>query len=133
MKFMQAIHIKLGKAVIMENREIINAYIDKWIEDYNSRQRAVWNYEDGCVMLGAQYLYEATGDEKYINCIRTFMDRYIQEDGTIRYYVPEDYNLDKVNNGRVLYFLCLLYTSGSEGRKRENSRYCAAVTFFPLL
>ena len=56
-------------------------------------------------MLGAQYLYEATGDEKYINCIRTFMDRYIQEDGTIRYYVPEDYNLDKVNNGRVLYFL----------------------------
>ena len=24
---MQAIHIKLGKAVIMENREIINAYI----------------------------------------------------------------------------------------------------------
>lgn len=45
------------------------------------------------------------GDEKYINCIRTFMDRYIQEDGTIRYYVPEDYNLDKVNNGRVLYFL----------------------------
>ena len=102
---MQAIHIKLGKAVIMENREIINAYIDKWIEDYNSRQRAVWNYEDGCVMLGAQYLYEATGDEKYINCIRTFMDRYIQEDGTIRYYVPEDYNLDKVNNGRVLYFL----------------------------
>lgn len=89
----------------MKNREVINSYIDKWIEDYNNRQRPVWNYEDGCVMLGAQYLYEATGDEKYINCIRTFMDRYIQEDGTIRYYVPEDYNLDKVNNGRVLYFL----------------------------
>ena len=46
-------------------------------QDYNNRQRPVWNYEDGCVMLGAQYLYEATGDEKYINCIRTFMDRYI--------------------------------------------------------
>ena len=89
----------------MKNREVLNSYIDKWIEDYNNRQRPVWNYEDGCVMLGAQYLYEATGDEKYINCIRTFMDRYIQEDGTIRYYVPEDYNLDKVNNGRVLYFL----------------------------
>ena len=89
----------------MKNREVINSYIDKWIEDYNNRQRPVWNYEDGCVMLGAQYLYESTGDEKYINCIRTFMDRYIQEDGTIRYYVPEDYNLDKVNNGRVLYFL----------------------------
>ena len=80
----------------MKNREVINSYIDKWIEDYNNRQRPVWNYEDGCIMLGAQYLYEATGDEKYINCIRTFMDRYIQEDGTIRYYVPEDYNLDKV-------------------------------------
>ena len=62
----------------MKNREVINSYIDKWIEDYNNRQRPVWNYEDGCVMLGAQYLYEATGDEKYINCIRTFMDRYIQ-------------------------------------------------------
>ena len=48
----------------MKNREVINSYIDKWIEDYNNRQRPVWNYEDGCVMLGAQYLYEATGDEK---------------------------------------------------------------------
>ena len=42
----------------MKNREVINSYIDKWIEDYNNRQRPVWNYEDGCVMLGAQYLYE---------------------------------------------------------------------------
>ena len=31
----------------------------------------------------------------------------IQEDGTICCHVfLEDYNLDKVNNGRVLYFLC---------------------------
>ena len=102
----------------MKNREVINSYIDKWIEDYNNRQRPVWNYEDGCVMLGAQYLYEATGDEKYINCIRTFMDRYIQEDGTIRYYVPEDYNLDKVNNGRVLYFL---YDQTGEGKNNKIS------------
>ena len=41
----------------MKNREVINSYIDKWIEDYNNRQRPVWNYEDGCVMLGAEYLY----------------------------------------------------------------------------
>ena len=25
----------------MKNREVINSYIDKWIEDYNNRQRPV--------------------------------------------------------------------------------------------
>lgn len=89
----------------MKNRQVINEYFENYIDTYNHRSRPVWNYEDGCVMLGAQYMYEATGDEKYYECIQKFMDRYIEEDGTIRYYVPTDYNLDKVNNGRALYFL----------------------------
>lgn len=89
----------------MNNEAVLKQYIDNYVAAYNLRSRPVWNYEDGCVLLGARYLYEAAGEERYLECIRIFMDRYIMEDGAIRFYKPEDYNLDKVNNGRVLFFL----------------------------
>ncbi len=84
---------------------MIREYINSYIDNYNHSQRPVWNYEDGCVLMGAQYLYEATGEDRYLDCVRIFMDRYIGEDGSIRHYVPTDFNLDKVNNGKSLFFL----------------------------
>ena len=89
----------------MTNETLLKQYLNDYIATYNKNSRPVWNYEDGCVLLGAQFLYEATKDERYRDCIRIFMDRYIMEDGTIRYYNPGEYNLDKVNNGRALFFL----------------------------
>ena len=84
---------------------MLKEYIDQYLEEYDRQERPVWNYEDGVALMGMQYLYEATGEERYITYIKHFMDRYIGEDGSIRYYNPQDYNLDKVNNGKPLFFL----------------------------
>lgn len=64
-----------------------------------------WNYESGCLLLAIARLYEETGDEAYLAYIQHNIDAFVGEDGSIRSYKLEDYNLDQVNQGKVLLFL----------------------------
>lgn len=80
-------------------------YITEYMGQFNRMHREFWNYEDGCIMIGAQTLYEATGDEFYLKSMKNFYKRYIEADGTIRYYDCSEYNLDKVPLARPLFFL----------------------------
>lgn len=96
---------------------IFERYIKNYMNEFDKLDRCFWNYEDGCVLIGAQAMYEATGDEYYFESIRSFIDRYVKEDG-IMYYDPEEYNIDKIPSGRVLY---LLY------RKTGNETYRKAI------
>ena len=83
---------------------IFERYIKNYMYEFDQLDRCFWNYEDGCVLIGAQAMYEATGDEYYFDSIRNFIDRYVKEDG-IMYYDPKEYNIDKIPSGRVLYLL----------------------------
>lgn len=83
---------------------IVDRYIKNYMEQFNRLDRKCWNYEDGCVLIGALNMYEATGEEFYFDSIRDFVDRYVKEDG-IMYYDPEEYNIDKIPSGRVLFSL----------------------------
>lgn len=83
---------------------IVDRYIKNYMEQFNRLDRKCWNYEDGCVLIGALDMYEATGEEFYFDSIRDFVDRYVKEDG-IMYYDPEEYNIDKIPSGRVLFSL----------------------------
>lgn len=83
---------------------VFERYIRNYLHEFNLLDRKCWNYEDGCVLIGAQYLYEATGDEFYFESIKNFIDRYVKEDG-IMYYDPEEYNIDRIPSGRVLFML----------------------------
>ncbi len=65
----------------------------------------VWNYEAGVTLMGALYMYQATNEKKYIDCIIKYMEYYILEDGTIRYLDLEERNLDKINKGKILFYL----------------------------
>jgi unsaturated rhamnogalacturonyl hydrolase len=46
-----------------------------------------------------------TGDPKYFQYIQKQMDFYVQNDGTIRTYKREEFNIDNINNGKLLLFL----------------------------
>lgn len=95
----------------------INKYIDYLLE--NSKPQAPmwniekvlsgepnrWNYIDGCMITAILSLYEMTGDEKYYNFAKDFVDYYIQKDGTIDTYDPEEFNLDNVNTASNLFYL----------------------------
>jgi len=62
-----------------------------------------WNYIDGCMLNALLTLSDITGDPLYADFVERFVDAFIAEDGTIRTYDPSKYNLDDVNEGRVLF------------------------------
>lgn len=99
------------------NYSIIDKYIDRLIEDTtpeapiwnieNIRQGkpAAWNYIDGCMMTSLYTIYRQTGNKKYLDFIDRFVDYYVFDDGTIRGYSVESYNVDNLNEGRILFDL----------------------------
>ena len=64
-----------------------------------------WNYIDGCMMIALLTLHRITGEERYFTFAEQFVDYYVFEDGSIRGYKEEDYNLDNICEGRVLFEL----------------------------
>ncbi|MCR4617503.1 MAG: glycoside hydrolase family 88 protein [Lachnospiraceae bacterium] len=64
-----------------------------------------WNYIDGCMITALLSLYEYTGEDRYYNFAKAFVDYFVQEDGTIRTYNVSEYNLDNINTASNLFFL----------------------------
>lgn len=64
---------------------------------------AHWNYIDGCMLNALLTLSDISGDPMYADFVETFVDAFILEDGTIRTYDASKYNLDDINEGRVLF------------------------------
>ncbi len=75
------------------------------IERIRQGKPANWNYIDGCMMTALLSMHEITGEARYYDFVEAFIDSFIAEDGSIRSYDREKYNLDDVNEGRVLFEL----------------------------
>ena len=75
-----------------------------------------WNYIDGCMMIALLNLYRITGERRYYDFAEEFLDYYVFEDGSIRGYKEEDYNLDNICEGRVLFDVYAV--SGKEKYRR---------------
>ncbi len=97
--------------------EKIDRYIDKlldgstpdaplWnIESIRQGKPPHWNYIDGCMITALLCASEITGEAKYADFAEKFIDYYVFEDGSIRGYSKEKFNLDDVNEGKVLFEL----------------------------
>ncbi len=62
-----------------------------------------WNYIDGCMMIALLNMHKITGEERYYTFAEHFLDHYVFEDGSLRGFKEEDYNLDNICEGRVLF------------------------------
>jgi unsaturated rhamnogalacturonyl hydrolase len=71
-----------------------------------------WAYEQGVLLTGMEAVWLNTGDGRYFNYIQHLVDRFIADDGTIKTYKLEDYNIDNVQQGRIL--LLLYKVTGQE-------------------
>lgn len=89
-----------------ENVEKLEKYIDIFYRDLSRVRLNKWNYEDGCILTAAIQLYEATGKARFRDFVLEYMDAYVTEDGDIRYYKREDFNLDNIAPGRAVIFAC---------------------------
>ncbi len=75
------------------------------IENIRHGKPAHWNYIDGCMITALLCAGEITGEKRYTDFAEEFIDWYVDEDGSIKGYDIEKYNLDDVNEGRVLFDL----------------------------
>lgn len=76
---------------------------EAWMLDFSKEPK--WNYCHGLVLQSILQVWEKTGDMKYFNYANEFADSMISEDGSIKGYKPTDYNIDRINSGRILYTL----------------------------
>ncbi len=75
------------------------------IETIRQGKPAGWNYIDGCMMTALLAMSSITGDDRFAAFAEHFIDAFVNEDGSIRTYHPEKFNLDDINEGRVLFDL----------------------------
>lgn len=75
-----------------------------------------WRYEAGVVLLGIAQVWRQTADPRYFDYIRANMDAFVAPDGSIRTYRQDEYNLDQINQGKLLF---LLYRATGDERYRR--------------
>ena len=117
---------------------VIDRYIDRLIDDtvpdkpiWNIEniklgKPAAWNYIDGCMMTSLYSIYRQTGRKKDLDFIDEFVDYYVFDDGSIRGYELETFNVDNINEGRVLFDLY-------RETKKEKYKKAAELLFSQLL
>lgn len=78
----------------------------KWMADSiikkNINLTDHWGYEYGLTLDGIAEVYKITKDKKYLTFIIKTMDNFILEDGSINGYKLDEYNIDHLNNGKIL-------------------------------
>jgi unsaturated rhamnogalacturonyl hydrolase len=101
-----------------QSRPAADTVLTIW-QDYpgaTPERPARWTYEQGVVLLGIARLWKSTGDQKYFTYIKQTLDRYVADDGTIRTYRVEEFNLDNILLGRMV---LLLYGVTKEDKYRK--------------
>jgi unsaturated rhamnogalacturonyl hydrolase len=71
-----------------------------------------WTCDHGLVLKGIERVYAATNDKQYLDFIQRSIDHFVSDDGSIRTYKPDEYNIDNILPGRNLLFL--YKTTGNE-------------------
>lgn len=95
----------------MEAENYGKKYLKKyqWGEEYGS-------YEDGCALLAAKQLYDATGEEACFSFVKNYMDAFLSADGGIGNCAADVFSADCAYNGRTLF---LLYNKTGEEKYRK--------------
>jgi unsaturated rhamnogalacturonyl hydrolase len=75
-----------------------------------------WHYEPGVALLALKRLWEKSGEREYYGFVKRNIDEFVQPDGSIRTYRLEEYNLDQINEGKLLFFL---YETTGDERYRQ--------------
>ncbi len=88
------------------SRQVAEMVMNTWKDSFAlGTSQARWSYDMGVVLKGFEGLWRNTGDVRYYNYILKQMDFFIKDDGTIKTYKPDEYNIDHINNGKLILFL----------------------------
>ena len=62
-----------------------------------------WDYIAGLVLLGIDEVGRLTDEPRFPAYVKDNMERVVNADGTIRTYELEEFNIDQINQGRLLF------------------------------
>lgn len=95
-------------------QDLANTAMKIWPDSFSVKpgNPAKWSYDQGVILKGIQGVWYKTGDVKWFNYIQKQMDYFIGEDGSIKGYKPDEYNIDHINNGKLA--LLLYEVTGKE-------------------
>ena len=72
---------------------------------YGKNPKARWVYETGVFLEGVERLGLHTGNRKYLDFVKDTVDSFVDNDGGIRTYRFDEYNLDSLRSGTLLLHL----------------------------
>ncbi|MHA6534725.1 glycoside hydrolase family 88/105 protein [Paenibacillus sp. BAC0078] len=81
-----------------------------------------WAYVPGMLLMAVARAGVQLGEPEYLSFMQRHMDTFIREDGSIRTYSLEEYNLDQINQGKNLFWL---YQNTGEARYAEAAHLLA--------
>jgi len=103
----------ISHAVRMADSEMARCP-ESWQLDFQKTLK--WDYCHGVELQAFLNLYEITGDEKYKDYAISYADTMVNADGSIKTYKLEEYNIDRLNTGKIL-FRIYEYTKDDKYRK----------------
>jgi unsaturated rhamnogalacturonyl hydrolase len=89
------------------SQQMANTVMTIWKDSFSlDGRRARWSYDLGVILKGFENIWVNTGDPRYFDYIQRSMDFYVQDGGnSIKDYRPDEYNIDHINNGKLLLLL----------------------------
>lgn len=79
-----------------------------WKDSFSLEENrpARWSYDQGVILKGFENIWVNTGVNRYFEYIQRSMDFFVVDGGAgIKGYRPDEYNIDHINNGKLLLFL----------------------------
>ncbi len=83
-------------------KEKCEKYVAEYLNEYEP-YKGKWCYEDGCLLQGAMLLYKVTNEKRYLDFILAYLNEFIGENGEIKGYSKDEYNIDNINAGKILF------------------------------
>ncbi len=114
-----------SQGVIAENspsRAMAATVIKMWPDGsvLTTAHPGVWAYEEGVLLDGMAAEWHSTADGQDFKYIKTAVDKYVTEDGTIKGYKADGHTLDDIEMGRAV---LLVY------RVTQQAKYAKAAKF----
>ncbi|MBN2546820.1 MAG: glycoside hydrolase family 88 protein [Spirochaetes bacterium] len=102
------INMNINSSQEMKNNMTISVsfaemIIKKWPDPTTITQKG-WEYNNSIVLHGIEKVYKKTGNKKYLDYIKKWVDYYIDESGNINFDKSAN-NLDHIHPGLLLLFL----------------------------
>lgn len=97
---------------------MLEPFFDQYAQGFAySKRDDGWCYEDGCLYRGLLELHLATGDPIWRDHLLRLINHQVGPDGALRGFRVDEYNIDNILAGRVLFDLA----------ETENDRFAQAA------